>query len=188
MVRLPEPSTRALRWAWYCVALVTAAAIAWLVVSVAHQTDRTDQKAAAAERQADRAEKSAAVAIAAANDLAEQVRSLGGEPVVEPSDLPQVGPQGDIGPQGPAGATGATGPRGPRGPKGVPGPAGATGAKGDPGPAGQDGKDGTDGTDGADGAAGPAGYPTSFSFTWLGGQEFTCTDPDGDHAYTCTTP
>jgi hypothetical protein len=141
-----------------------------------------------AEHKADRSAAATKEASEAVTDLAEQVRSLGGQPVVEPSDLPQVGPQGDVGPQGLTGATGATGPQGPRGLKGATGPAGAAGAKGEPGPAGRDGKDGTDGADGADGAVGPAGYPTSFTFTWLGGQEFTCTDSDGDHAYTCTTP
>lgn len=137
-------------------------------------------------------------ALSAVNDLADQVRDLGGTPVVEPSELPTPapgapGPQGIRGDTGPAGATGATGPRGLRGLMGLPGPigpAGPQGVKGDTGPAGPagaDGQNGHDGADGAPGATGPAGYPDSFTIALGNGQGnvLTCTDPDGDHAYTC---
>lgn len=133
------------------------------------------------------ANRTAQTATNAATELADQVRDLGGDPVVEPSELPKTGPQGDVGPQGPAGPTGPPGPQGEPGAKGKKGADGAPGASvtGPVGPAGADGKDGKDGADGAPGPAGPAGYPASFSFTGVGGQVFTCTDPDGDHAYQC---
>lgn len=98
--------------------------------------------------------------------LAQQVRSLGGKPVVEPATPGSPGVQGEQGEPGPAGPVGPIGPLGPMGITGQPGakgltgatgaqgpagPAGATGAKGEPGKDGADGKNGTNGTDGHDG-------------------------------------
>jgi hypothetical protein len=186
MPHIPEPSPRALRWAWYLVALAALIAVIWLVLSVSYHQRETDQKAARAARVADQA-------TSAANDLAAQVRAMGGQPVVEPSNLPKPGTAGPAGPQGlpgPPGVQGLPGPQGLRGlmgkpgVAGVPGPAGATGPQG---PKGEPGKDGQDGADGAIGPVGPAGYPASFTFTAIGGQEMTCTDPDGDHNYACSS-
>ena len=107
--------------------------------------------------------------------LAEQVRSLGGEPVV----APPPGKQGDQGPQGvegPQGIQGPRGPQGPQGPTGKPGvdgrspaclltvnacvgPRGADGKPGVNGTAGVDGKDGINGAAGADGTDGVDGEP-----------------------------
>jgi hypothetical protein len=86
-----------------------------------------------------------------AQALAEQVRSLGGTPVVQPA---APGPQG---PQGLPGANGSTGPAGPPGPAGVPGATGPAGPTGPPGVPGADGNDGVNGQDGATGGTGPAG-------------------------------
>ncbi|MFD2421681.1 hypothetical protein [Amycolatopsis pigmentata] len=86
-----------------------------------------------------------------AQQLAQQVRSMGGTPVVEPAS---PGPQG---PQGLKGDTGATGASGAQGPAGPPGPQGLTGATGPAGPSGAPGVNGQNGTDGATGATGPQG-------------------------------
>lgn len=121
--------------------------------------------------------------------LADQVRKLGGVPVVTPS--PAAGPPGLTGPAGPPGAT-VTGPPGPAGAKGDPGatvtgPPGPAGPKGDsvtgpPGPAGADGKDGKDGQQGPPGPACPDGYSvkTTTVVTDDGPQDVAiCTKEDG---------
>lgn len=91
------------------------------------------------------------------------------------------GDRGEAGPAGvagPAGPTGSAGPSGMTGPEGPSGPAGAAGAQGDAGPAG---------ATGATGATGPQGpEPASFTFT-QGITTWTCTDPDGDGDYSCTS-
>lgn len=135
----------------------------------------------------------------AVRQLVAQVRRLGGDPVVKPSDMP-AGPTGATGATGlqgetgPAGAQGPSGPPGPRGNQGPPGPVGdtgntgATGAKGDTGqqgPAGPQGPPGPKGDQGPKGDTGPAGYPDSFTYTDVTGATYYCTDPDGDHDYTC---
>jgi len=96
--------------------------------------------------------------------LANQVRSLGGQPVAEG----KPGEKGPPGPQGPQGSPGPLGPQGPPGSEGKQGPIGITGQTprcllepskcvGPKGAAGADGKNGTDGKDGAQGPAGPKG-------------------------------
>lgn len=145
--------------------------------------------------------------------LAGQVKRLGGKPVVTPTNVPETitgpagvpgqagqrGDQGTAGPRGPAGPRGATGTPGQRGTVGATGATGQTGAQGPPGPPGKDGADGKNGDPGPPGPAGPAGpagaqgpagYPDSFTYTTgagIPGQETTyrCTDPDGDHNFTC---
>ena len=114
--------------------------------------------------------------------LANQVRSLGGQPVAEgkPGDEGPPGPQGppgsqgSPGPQGPPGAPGKQGPIGitgqsprcllepsrcvgPKGASGADGKDGSVGKIGPQGPAGTAGKDGADGVDGKDGAPGKDG-------------------------------
>ncbi|MFD1547026.1 collagen-like protein [Nonomuraea guangzhouensis] len=143
--------------------------------------------------------------------LAEQVKRLGGVPLVSPS----AGPQGERGPVGPAGQT-VVGPRGLTGPSGPPGPAGRDGkpgkdgaagptglqgipgSKGEPGatvtgPPGAKGEQGADGKDGKDGAdstvVGPKGEtgppPASWTFA-IGVITYTCTpDEPGSTKYTC---
>jgi hypothetical protein len=74
---------------------------------------------------------------------------------------------------------------GARGPEGEAGPRGDRGPVGDRGPAGPRGKRGRRGPKGVPGPVGPAGPgPASFTFV-AGGVTFTCTDPEGDGAYTC---
>jgi hypothetical protein len=74
---------------------------------------------------------------------------------------------------------------GARGPAGVQGPRGDRGPEGDRGPAGPRGKRGRRGPKGVAGDVGPAGPgPASFTFV-VNGVTFTCTDPEGDGAYTC---
>lgn len=88
--------------------------------------------------------------------LAEQVRALGEEPVVEPSDPPTTAPilQGERGPIGPRGPAGLPGLPGVDGTDGEPG---AVGADGEPGAVGESGATGAQGEPGASGAQGPAG-------------------------------
>lgn len=90
------------------------------------------------------------------------------------------------GPQGPGGADSTV--PGPAGADGqdstVPGPQGPPGADSTvPGPQGESGSPGADST--VPGPQGPPGpRPDSFSFEWAN-QTYTCTDPDGDGAYSC---
>jgi hypothetical protein len=160
----------------------TLLAIALMMRGLTSQVHDANHKADVAQRHAVASEKDQRASNLAVAELAKQVRSLGAQPVVEPSQLPQVGATGAT---GLTGATGAQGLRGLRGLRGRVGPVGGMGLTGADGPKGEPGKDGQDGKDGADGAPGPAGYPTSFSFTSIGGQSVTCDDTDGDHNYTC---
>lgn len=132
-------------------------------------------------------------------------RFLEDDPAVTPSDVSQAvvaycalrgcvgspgqpgqpggsGATGPAGPQGPQGSQGATGPLGPAGPQGQPGsqgPTGGSGADGATGPQGPPGADGQPGPQGSQGA--PVG---SFSFTFLL-TNYSCSDVEGDGAYTC---
>lgn len=114
------------------------------------------------------------------------------------------GPQGVQGTQGPQGVQGIPGVKGDKGDPGAPGPKGDkgdTGAEGTDGTPGTNGTDGVDGTQGDPGPAGPQGepgatgpqgpqgepgYPSSWTFEYMG-TTYTCTDPEGDHTYTCTS-
>lgn len=104
--------------------------------------------------------------------LANQVRSLGGQPVAEgkPGDQGPPGPAGPRGPQGPPGAQGKQGPIGVTGQSpqcllepsrcvGPAGPKGATGGKGLDGTDGQQGEQGPAGEKGDQGPAGSQGEP-----------------------------
>lgn len=102
--------------------------------------------------------------------LADQVRAMGGVPVVTPSpgapgdpgapgSPGSPGQPGADGRPGRTGQSGESGPQGPQGPQGEPGADGEPGAtvQGPPGPSGAPGAPGKDGADGADGERGPAG-------------------------------
>lgn len=166
----------------------------WLAADTRHDLD-------ASNRESDHLEEQVAFNQAAAETLAKQLERRGIEPKIDTDDLPQ----GEPGPQGPAGIQGIPGPRGPRGdpgPKGAPGSIGPPGPTGSFGPEGQAGEKGDTGATGEQGATGetgpqgpegprgdtgpqgPAGYPDSFTFNMMGA-DWTCTDPDGDHAYEC---
>lgn len=122
-----------------------------------------------------------------ANLLANQVRSLGATPVVQPAAAGQTG------------ATGATGTAGINGRDGANGKDGATpaclattqqcqGAAGTNGQDGQSGKDGVDGRDGANGKDGQDGKPGIDGTNGADGQppsSWTTTYPDGS-TQTCT--
>jgi hypothetical protein len=150
---------RRLRRNWLLVA--AAAVIGVLVVVISMQIHALGE-------QLRQAESDSAV-------LSDQVKRMGGVPLVSPS----AGPPGERGPVGPAGQT-VMGPRGLPGPTGPPGPAGrdgkpgkdgavglqgVPGLKGDPGATvtgppgakGDAGVNGKDGQDGKDGSAGPKG-------------------------------
>lgn len=169
-MRIPDPSPRAVRWAWFAVAAVAVLLIGWLIVTVLNLSAHKDDEAARDAAQDD--------ALTKANN---RLISLGAQPVPAPSPGPAgepgtvgaTGPAGPSGPPGPEGGRGNVGPRGPRGAMGRPGidgidgqdgidgTDGADGAKGDTGPAGADGKDGADGADGKDGQS---PFPFQFSF------------------------
>jgi type II secretory pathway pseudopilin PulG len=113
--------------------------------------------------------------------LQDQVRSLGGTPVVSNEQISgpagvagergEAGAQGIPGPQGLPGATGPTGEPGTSGQpgapgtagvdgqNGVPGEAGPAGPQGEPGPAGPAGETGPQGPQGEPGLQGPQGEP-----------------------------
>lgn len=113
--------------------------------------------------------------------LQDQVRSLGGTPVVSNEQISgpagvagergEAGAQGIPGPQGLPGATGPTGEpgipgqpgapgtAGVDGQNGVPGEAGPAGPQGEPGPAGPAGETGPQGPQGEPGLQGPQGEP-----------------------------
>lgn len=103
------------------------------------------------------AEQGEAAAIAAVEDLCDQVEALGRTCVQDPEEL--RGDPGAEGPQGPPGDPGPSGPMGPAGPEGDVGPTGPAGPTGETGAPGQDGADGVDGTDGATGPQGEPGEP-----------------------------
>lgn len=140
--------------------------------------------------------------------LAEQVRSLGGTPVVTAPPRPvdgadgndgqdgESGPPGTAGTSGVDGQNGAPGPAGPRGPAGVqPSPIpGPTGPAGPTGAAGQDGADGAPGAQGETGPAGPQGEPGPQGPQGEQGpsgspapSQVTCTPRQGDpRTFDCT--
>lgn len=176
------------------VAVVFAAVLAGLMVQISTLGERVRQ--AESDRQV----------------LSDQVKGLGGVPLVTPSAGPRgergeagppgqtiVGPRGPAGPSGPPGRSGrdgkdgAVGPPGPQGVAGSPGPKGEPGESvtGLPGPRGEPGKDGVDGKDstvpGPAGPAGPPGPPPSgWTYTDTLGRTYECTpDSPGSTHFTC---
>lgn len=148
--------------------------IAWVVLAVfgvvalglilSGLTDRVQRAERSAEDATTTAHKNAAIAgqgVVAVRRLAQQVKRLGGTPVVSPTDVPlpagDPGPQGERGSAGPQGSTGAKGEPGTQGSTGPTGAPGATGKKGDAGAAGATGAQGTQGDPGPAGASGAAG-------------------------------
>jgi hypothetical protein len=160
--RLPPTSTRPpderrKRWRDWIVVSVVLALVTIGVIDRANVNSEVDTlRADVASARAD------------ATALADQVRSLGQRPVVEP--VPGApGMQGERGPAGspgmngtpgaagPEGARGIDGKPGPTGPEGPRGPEGAQGPEGPRGPAGERGEPGERGPIGETGAGGPAG-------------------------------
>lgn len=199
--------SRGHRRMWISLALLVLGVAAMLTVylldraSSARHDDEQDQALAAVSKQA-------ADYSAAAQKLADQVRALGAQPVVQP---PQPGERGapgapgipgPPGPPGPAGrdgrdgttppclgdstqCRGATGPPGTDGQPGTPGAAGPAGPAGPPGPAGAPGADGQPGQPGANGQP-----PAGWTWTDVLGREQHCTrdpgSPDTAPTYHCS--
>lgn len=142
---------------------------------------------------------------ASVSALAQQVRDLGGTPVVAPPGLP--GADGVPGVDGRDGRDGSDGRNGVDGKNGTTPPClseppqcrganGSDGNDGNDGTAGQTGKDGADGAPGQDGAPGEDGAdgkpPSGWTWTDSAGRTQTCTrdpgSPDSAPTYTCTAP
>lgn len=171
--RLGRPSI----WFWILVVIggVSTGVLAAVILAISADTERTRNHVRANE-----------VALAA---LAEQVKTLGGDPVVQPNQLNPgsnvvvvPGPVGPRGIDGKDGAAGEPGAAGPPGVTGTSGPPGTVGSPGDVGPQGPSGPQGMPGPQGPEGPTGPS--PGSFTFTFEG-INFVCTDPDGDGNYQC---
>lgn len=115
--------------------------------------------------------------------LAEQVESLGAEPLVTPEPGPR-GPRGFQGLQGPRGFQGPPGQRGPRGREGEQGrigPQGETmvGPQGLQGPQGEQGEQGLRGEKGEKGEKGDKGEPGPTCPNGYHGEERTVNATDG---------
>lgn len=188
--------------------------VALVVASVALGAgySETARRAEQLQRQTNDLAVAASDNAAAADALADQVRSLGQTPVIDTGQL-RVGPQGQRGPEGspgrpgigrpgpvgPAGPpgpqppcvdrpSGCVGPGGPEGPEGAPAEP-IPGPRGDPGESVQ-GPPGPAGPPGPEGAPGqPGSPPTSFRFTDALGREQQCTrdpeSPDSAPTYSC---
>ena len=191
-----DPATR--RWQRVGIAalgvglLVVAVMIGYQAVTIGVLGDQADRNAIAAQQ------------------LAEQVRALGGTPSVPPpvpGERGEPGAQGEQGRPGPAGRDGEDGVdgrsppclaepaqcRGTDGTDGTPGAAGTDGTAGEPGRDGAPGRDGVDGQPGAPGRDGADGRPPAgWSWVDVDGRTQTCTrdpgSPDTAPTYTCTAP
>lgn len=157
-----------------CLAL----AVLWFGVRTFTQSEQIDNLGSEVHVYASESEQRAADM----RRLADQVRALGQQPVVEPpapvpAGLPGApgaeGPRGPSGPPGVPGAPGSTGPAGPpgtegdagaTGPEGPMGPAGPMGPQGESGPAGPQGEQGATGPEGPAGPVGPAGPACSDGY------------------------
>jgi len=145
--RFPRPPI------WFWVATIAGAiATSIVVVMLLGLSDRTADRARRNEERIAAAE----TAVAA---LADQVESLGAEPVVTPEDIDGNNVVTIPGPEGPSGRDGRDGLPGAAGPAGPPGETGATGAAGESGAAGAAGATGQAGEQGAEGPTGPQGPP-----------------------------
>lgn len=185
---------RAHRWLYIGGLLVLAgiAVLAWSLFS--------QQQEIGALRQ------SGEFAAVQAGKLADQVRSLGATPVVQPAAPAATGATGATGAAGINGVNGTPGVPGKdgqsppclattqqcQGTNGTPGTNGLPGTNGVDGKNGTNGKDGQDGKNGADGTNGKDGQPPfSWTTTYPDGSTQTCTRAAGfDPAtpkYTCTT-
>jgi len=146
------------------VGLLGLAVWAWLSIH------SLQDHVAAAEGDAHSATSSAQDAAGRAQQLYDQVKQLGGTPVVQPPPPVAVGPAGATGATGATGqrgepgqsppclltasqCVGPAGPGGPAGPEGKAGQTGATGPGGPAGPAGPEGKLGPEGPEGQPGTS-----------------------------------
>lgn len=212
-LRVPVPSARVVWVVWLIAAVMFVLVSGWVVYTLLSQGNdikHSDAQADAAFAAAKTNQQTAAEAKNAAKALARQVERLGGDPVVDPGNIPGptpvAGPEGVPGRRGPRGfpgVPGIPGVPGDSGPRGLIGAPGATGAPGGPGDPGQQGAQGAPGADGGPGQQGPQGPPgdpgqqgpkgdpgadgapgrDAFPFTFT----FTIPDFDGrDLTFTCT--
>lgn len=168
-MKTPVPSRRAIAVLAWIVIIVVLLALVWLagrVVSLGEENrqfaERDEQSLEDRRALADRLDREEAALLA----LAEQLRLLGEQPVVEPTDPPEPGnlvaipgprgascieeigyarcrgDRGRVGGDGSDGEPGSDGQDGAAGPPGPPGPAGPPGERGPEGPAGPAGADG----------------------------------------------
>jgi hypothetical protein len=182
---------RALR-VWVAGALIGLIALAGAFFALwMHSIDQDHQLGDVSKR--------ADVNASTAQTLADQVRSLGEQPIVLPPEPGERGATGDTGPAGPQGPQGPAGQPGRDGQTppclseppqchGADGPPGVAGKDGAPGAPGAPGKDGTDGTPGQNGTDGQP--PASWTWTDDAGRTQSCTrdpgSPDSAPTYTCT--
>jgi len=204
------------RWAFFVLALVIIAGLAWTVYNqVAATADKNTAQANSQTLAQDIQTICEAQGKLLVDDRdlcakADKVQQNPTEAIAGPKGadgppgLPGMdgkdgkpGPMGPVGPVGPNGvdATGSPGASGAAGSPGAPGPAGKDGAastvpgpQGPPGEPGPQGPAGADGQDGADGPPGTAGSaPTSITIMDATGRKQTCTpNPPGSTQYTCT--
>lgn len=192
-MKAPVPSRRTnIVLAWMVVIAILALG-AWLVGKVTtlgeenQQLEQRDQQSIRdREDLRERLEREEAALLA----LAEQIRLLGQQPVVEPSDPPEPGElvaipgprglscieeigyarcrgdRGRVGGDGSPGEPGSDGQDGEAGPPGPPGPAGPPGDRGPEGPAGPAGPAGADGRGLKDAQCGDDGR---WVLTWTDG-------------------
>ena len=180
---------------WICLSIVMGAVIALAITffwqwtsAAAHDADQ-DRALTAMSRQADDNARTA-------QTLADQVRSLGEQPLVLPPSPGERGATGDTGPQGPQGPAGQPGRDGATPPclseppqcRGADGATGAAGQDGTPGADGAPGQNGADGAPGKDGSDGQS--PASWTWTDSDGRTQSCArdagSPDTAPTYTCT--
>lgn len=185
-MKTPVPSRRAIAVLAWIVIIVVLLALVWLagrVVSLGEENrqfaERDEQSLEDRRTLADRLDREEAALTA----LAEQLRQLGEQPVVEPTDPPDPGQIVVVpGPKGDRGEScieeiGYPRCRGAEGAEGSDGAAGLDGADGAPGPKGDTGERGPQGEQGPAGPAGADGRGIQ-SVTCEGGQ-FVVTYTDG---------
>lgn len=142
---------------WVAMGAIVVGIVLLVVAGVSRDADKTEKLG--------NLERVASANTAAAKKLAEQVRSLGETPVVEPTSVPPVAVSGPAGVPGVDGIDGADGRdgrdgrNGARGPAGAPGASGQDGEPGSQGPQGEPGEPGATGPQGEAGPAGPQGEP-----------------------------
>lgn len=141
----------------------------------------------------ERVEQQLSEQLTASEALAEQVRSLGERPVVEPSDVPTgevVVINGTDGQDGQPGQDGRPGTKGDPGTDGADGRPGADGADGEPGPPGPPGPKGDAGEKGDPGAKGDPGTVTPGTYSCPDGQYVTTVTvaDNGSMTLVCQTP
>lgn len=146
--------TPRLRKAIYLLLAAGVLLFAYLVLdNLTDRVSRAEARQESAEQERQGTEADLRQYANAVDKLADQVTRRGGDPVVQPGELPNL----TGGQPGPAGVPGLPGTRGITGQQGRAGKTGGTGATGRTGAPGAEGADGQPGADGEPGATGPQG-------------------------------